>query len=130
MRSRILIDQFVNILSKPGRIDSWRAGERGQQHRNWHRLVAPDGHELPNGNTVAGDDVGLAAVEAAHYCAAFIPKRPLGDHLSHAISVARVRRHPLLLEPDPPTDYGWVGFALPEGTAHRTDAYPVGALKG
>src|SRR2546430_8291051 len=90
-RSRILIYQFVNILSEPGRIDSRCAGERGHQHPGWHCRTAADGHELPDGHTIARDDVGLAAVEAAHDFAAVIPKRPLGDHLRHLSSVARVR---------------------------------------
>src|ERR1700674_6127890 len=93
-RSRILIDQFVNILSEPGRIDSRCAGARGQQHPGRHCHTAADGHELPDGHTIESDDVRLPAVEAAHDFAAVIPKRPLGDHLRHSGSVARVRRQP------------------------------------
>src|SRR5438309_4085511 len=91
-RSRILIDQFVNIASEPGWIDSRGPGERFQQHPSRHRFTAPDGHELPDGHAVARDDVRLASVETAHDFAALIPKRPLGDDLSHEGSVARVRR--------------------------------------
>jgi len=82
-RSWILIDQFVNILSEPCRIDSRCAGKRGHQHPGWYRHTAADGHELPDRHAIARDDVRLAAVEAAHDFAAVIPKRPLGDHLRH-----------------------------------------------
>jgi hypothetical protein len=83
--SRILVDQFVNIASELGPID-WRgAGKRGQQHSGWHRLSAPDGHELADGHAIPRDDVGLASIKTAHDFSAFIPKRPLGDHFRHFI---------------------------------------------
>ncbi len=91
-RSRILIDQFVNILPESNRIDARGASQGSQKHLSQHRLTAPDGHEFADWHAIARNDVGLAAVEPAHDFAALIPKRPLCDDPGHLASVARVRQ--------------------------------------
>ena len=62
----ILADQRINVLPEPCPIDRRRPGEGAEQSCRRNEHPAAHRYEFSHRNAVAGDDVGLTAIEAAH----------------------------------------------------------------
>ena len=90
-RLRVLIQNRVDVVPKPPRIDRGRAGD-GCRDRSAPDELTPDRAELTNRNAAPSNDEFLAAVESAHDLAAVVPKVTLTDDGAHEASVAHMLR--------------------------------------
>ena len=82
-RSRVLIDERVDIFLKSPRSDTRSAGECGENGFTGDEHPLPDGNEFAYGNAVARDDERPALVESAHDASAFVAQLSLSDTPTH-----------------------------------------------
>ena len=84
-RSGVVVERRGDVRAEAGRVDSRRAGERGDCGVCGDELAGAQGDELSDGHAIARHDERFAAVEGAHDLAAAIAQFALGDLASHRV---------------------------------------------
>ena len=82
-RTRTLIEDGVDVSSESLPVDRRCARKQSDGDLRANELTLSQRCQLTNGDAIARDDEGLAAVERPHDLAALVPKLPLGDLSRH-----------------------------------------------
>jgi hypothetical protein len=79
----LLVQNRIDIVSEPRAIEEWGPCEECDGCIGTHEPALPKRRQLPDGDTVAGDDERLPAIERPHDLSALVPKLSLADLSCH-----------------------------------------------